>query len=197
MSTQMLEPVDVQIAGRINEVLDDDEEVLIRATTDLDENRRFGRQCVVVTNRRLWVLPESDGQVFPVPVEQIVKCRTEPLVGGGHLEVERRGEPTLYIGYTDSQAVKFSEITRGLEQLRQGNPFLINPQLDKLRCDNCGRLLPEKNSICPACIRKRETLKRICRLPAAIQVKGGSYSTGFYRHGRHTVVATSCDQTSG
>ena len=161
MSTQMLEPVDVQIAGRINEVLDDDEEVLIRATTDLDENRRFGRQCVVVTNRRLWVLPESDGQIFSVPVEQIVKSRTEPLVGGGHLEIERRGEPTLYIGYTDSQAVKFSEITRGLEQLRQGNPFLINPQLDKLRCDNCGRLLPEKNSICPACIRKRETLKRI------------------------------------
>jgi len=146
---------------RVREALGSDEEILVCVATDLDSSDRFGRQWVVVTREHLVVAPETEGPTITVPIDRICRSHTEPLVGGGRLEVERRGEPTLLVSYTDSQSVKFSEIARGLEQLRKGEPLLINPHIDRLRCQTCGRLLPEKNSICPACIKKGETLLRI------------------------------------
>jgi ATP-binding cassette subfamily B protein len=65
------------------------------------------------------------------------------------------------IPYSGSLGVKFSEVARGIEQLRKGEEFLITTQLDRTRCEKCGRLLPEKNGICPACIRRLATLKRV------------------------------------
>jgi len=163
MNMSMLEPIKAPLEERIREALGSDEEILIRAATDLDANGRFGHQWIVVTPKHLLVVPETGGPTLSVPIAQIIQVRTEPLVGGGRLEVERRGKPTLLISYMDSQAVKFSEIARGLQQLCRGDAFLINSKLDRLRCDRCGRLLPEKNGICPACIKKSETLLRIAR----------------------------------
>ena len=87
--------------------------------------------------------------------------QTEPLVSGGRLEIERENAPTIIVPYSNSLAQKFSEVARGLEQLRKKEEFLINAELDKTRCEKCGRLLPEKNGICPACVRKFATLGRI------------------------------------
>ena len=157
----MLEPMQAPLENRIREALSSEEEILICASTDLDARGCFGLQWVVVTRERLLVVPEAHEAPVSVPIEEILECRTEPLVGGGRLEIERRGEPTVLVSYTDSEAVKFSEVARGLEQLRKGEAFEVNPNIDRLRCDKCGRLLPERNSICPACIRKGETLLRI------------------------------------
>jgi hypothetical protein len=40
-------------------------------------------------------------------------------------------------------------------------PLHINSHLERVRCQHCHRLLPEKDGICPACIRKWSTIKRI------------------------------------
>ena len=77
------------------------------------------------------------------------------------MEIERKKEATLFVPYSSSLAEKFSEVARGLEQLRQQDEFLINTELDQTRCSKCGRLLPEKNGICTACIRRLATLGRI------------------------------------
>ena len=63
-----------------------------------------------------------------IPLAEVTRVRTEPLVGGGRLEIERRSAPTAEIAYTQSMGEKFSEVARGLEQLRAGEPFLINPR---------------------------------------------------------------------
>ncbi|MDP7357035.1 MAG: ABC transporter ATP-binding protein [Pseudomonadales bacterium] len=163
MTTRMLEPIEAPLEKHIGELLGSDTEILVCASTDLGADGCFGRQWVVVTREHCLVVSETDGDPISVPIEQIVASRTEPLVGGGRLEIARRGKPTLLLSYTESEAAKFSEIARGLDQLRTGKEFLINARPDRLRCDKCGRLLPEKNSICPACIKKSETLKRIAR----------------------------------
>ena len=159
----MLEPIEASLENTIREVLGSDEEMLICAATDFDPAGRFACQWIVVTRMRLLIVSERDGSPLIVPIKQISRVRSEPLVGGGRLEIERHGEPTLLVSYTDSHAVKFSEIARGLEQLRKGEAFLIDPRIDRLRCDKCNRLLPEKDGICPACIKKGETLLRIAR----------------------------------
>jgi ATP-binding cassette subfamily B protein len=99
--------------------------------------------------------------VIEVPVAEIAAVRTEPLVGGGRLEIERRAASTVLVPYSSTMGPKFSEVARGLEQLRKQDPFLINPQLDRTRCARCGRLLPEKNGLCPACVQRWSTLLRI------------------------------------
>ena len=139
------------------------QEVLLQVQADLEAGgREYGRRWLAASADRIVVVdhPSSNG-LQSIPLAEVTRVRTEPLVGGGRLEIERRSAPTAEIPYTQSMGEKFSEVARGLEQLRAGEPFLINPRLERLRCEKCSRLLPERDGICPACIRKWSTLKRI------------------------------------
>lgn len=150
------------VSQKIQDVLTHEEEELIRVSTDLNPDGTFGEQWVIATDRRVIVVPaEGIDGVVDVPIRELVAVQTEPLVGGGRLEIDRKKEATLFVPYSSSLAEKFSEVALGLEQLRQQDEFLINTALDQTRCSKCGRLLPEKNGICTACIRRLATLGRI------------------------------------
>ena len=156
----LIEPVDTCTAARLNSCLPADELVLIRVSSDMVENGTFSDTWVVVTEKRVLVLPECAVPV-DVPIEKITAVQTELLVGGGRLEIECRDEPTVVILYSTTESNKFSEVARGLEQLRKRDHFLVNSEFDRIRCEKCKRLLPEKNGICPACVDKWTTTKRI------------------------------------
>ena len=162
---RLLEDLPAAVAGKL--ALAADEDVLIRVHSDLTDDRTYGAQWVLVTPERVVVAPEAgiDGAV-EVAIDQVKVARTEALIGGGSLEIEREAAPTVSVLYSGSMAAKFSEVARGIEQLRKGEPFFINDRLDRTRCEKCNRLLPEKNGICPACIRKLATLKRIASFMA-------------------------------
>ena len=162
---RLLEDLPAAVAGKL--ALAADEDVLIRVHSDLTDDRTYGAQWVLVTPERVVVAPEAgiDGAV-EVAIDQVKVARTEALIGGGRLEIEREAAPTVSVLYSGSMAAKFSEVARGIEQLRKGEPFFINDRLDRTRCEKCNRLLPEKNGICPACIRKLATLKRIASFMA-------------------------------
>ena len=159
---KLLESASPAVERKIHGVLSPGEEVLIQVNTDLEPDGRFGERWVVITSQRVLVMPAlgPDG-VVEVPIVKLRAVRTEPLVGGGRLEVERQNESTLWVPYSSSLAAKFSEVARGLEQLRQDQSLLVNPNLDRTRCAKCNRLLPEKNGLCPACVSRLATLKRI------------------------------------
>lgn len=138
------------------------EEELIRVATDLNQEGGFGIQWVIVTDKRLLLVQMADpDDAAEVSIEELTLVQSEALVGGGRLTIERKDKPTIIVPYSSSLAEKFSEVARGLEQLRKGEPFLINAELERTRCEKCGRLLPEKNGICPNCIRRLATLQRI------------------------------------
>jgi len=182
---KLQEPVSAGVAEKIEQTVPPEEEALIRVFSDLTAEGRYGAQWVVVTSRQVVVVPEkgTDG-VVQVPIDQIKAARTEALVGGGRLEIERQDRPTVWVPYSGTQAVKFSEVARGIEQLRKGEPLLINTRLDRTRCEQCDRLLPEKNGICPACIRRWSTLSRIAgymkpyKLRAAVLAVASIAATG-------------------
>ena len=157
---RLIEPADPSVADRLDAILPAGEQVLVRVRGDLGADGGYADTWVAVTGNRAVVLT-ADGNAVDVPVERMRSVRTEPLVGGGRLEIERFGEPTVAVPYSGTEAAKFSEVARGLEQLRKGEPFLINPELERTRCSRCGLLLPEKNGLCPACVRKWSTIKRI------------------------------------
>ena len=159
---RLLEQMPDTVSQKIQEVLTHEEEALIRVSTDLNPDGTFGEQWLIATDRRVIVVPtEGIDGVVDVPIRELAAVQTEPLVGGGRLEIDRKKEATLFVPYSSSLAEKFSEVALGLEQLRQQDEFLINTELDQTRCSKCGRLLPEKNGICTACIRRLATLGRI------------------------------------
>ena len=162
MKMKLLESMPDSARVKIRGLLAPGEEELIRVSTDLNQKGGFGLQWVIVTDKRLLIVPMTrhDGTV-DVRIDELTLAQTEPLVGGGCLRLEREDKPTITVLYSSSLAEKFSEVTRGIEQLRKGEPFLINTQLDRMRCEKCGRLLPEKNGICSNCIRRLATLQRI------------------------------------
>ena len=159
---KLLEQMPDTVSQKIQDVLTHEEEELIRVSTDLNSDGTFGEQWLIATDRRVIVVPaEGVNGVVDIPIRELAAVQTEPLVGGGRLEIDRKKEATLFVPYSSSLAEKFSEVALGLEQLRQQDEFLINTELDQTRCSKCGRLLPEKNGICTACIRRLATLGRI------------------------------------
>lgn len=157
-------------AELLDGLLEEGETLLIRVRSDLDTHARFeGCQWIQVTDRR--VLVTRDGGTLETPLASVRRAITEPLVGGGRLVVERMSEPPLEVLYSGTQAEKFSEVARGIEELRKGDELLIRTELDRTRCEKCNRLLPEKNGICPACIQRMATLGRIARFVLPYKAK--------------------------
>lgn len=159
MST-FIETLPSDMVERVRAAQGPDEEVLIQVATDMAERDRFERRFLVVTSQRLLVLGADDGD-RQMLIAQLKAARIESLIGGGRLDIERRdGEPTqLY--YSNSLAPKFAEVAEGLQLLIDGQDPNLPLELDPTHCDRCQRLLPEKGGICPACIRKSDTLKRL------------------------------------
>ncbi len=159
---KLLDPVSGPVAEKIEALIPGDEEMLMRVSADLDADGRFGAQWVVVTGSRVLVVPVgSRGGVREIPVGELAAVENEALVGGSQLELQRQDGPPILVPYSSSLSVKFAEVARGIEQLRSAEPFQISAQLDRIRCEKCGRLLPEKNGLCPACIHRFSTLARI------------------------------------
>ena len=155
---RLLDSVDEKLEA-LRRVLPEGEDELIRVQADLDEKGNFGTQWVVVTGNRVLVL--QNGAVEDIPFAEMALARTEALVGGARLEIHRKNGPSVHVPYSMTQAQKFSETTRGIEQLRKEQALFVNANLDRTICESCGRLLPEKNGICPACLNKWATLGRI------------------------------------
>ena len=130
---------------------------MLTAAADVRANGSFGERWLVVTDQRVVVLPGTgageDGYLA-IPLADITEATTETLVSGGRLEVQQQGLPRSVLEYTSSQAPKFAEVARGIQQLAKGQPLAITDELPKLRCDKCGRLLPEKNGLCPKCVHR-------------------------------------------
>jgi ATP-binding cassette, subfamily B, bacterial len=161
MST-FIEKLPSAIDDKVRAAKGADEEVLIQVATDMAGKDRFEKRWLVVTPARLLFLEPngSDGDV-QMSMQSVKTARVEVLVGGGRLEVERQqGAPTqLY--YSNSLAPKFAEVAEGIRLLVEGEDPNLPLDLDRTHCAQCERLLPEKGGICPACIKKTDTLKRL------------------------------------
>jgi ATP-binding cassette, subfamily B, bacterial len=140
-----------------------DEEILIRETADLvaDEGHRFGKRDVRVSRSGVGVHDECGARLVFVPMGEILTARTEPLVGGSRLEVTTTSGVVALAEFTASLAPRFSEMARGIEQLAKGEALNIKWAKERTRCARCGRLLPEKDGRCPACVKRMAVLGRI------------------------------------
>ncbi len=142
----------------------DTDPILISETADLmaDDAHRYGQRIVEVRSTGVCVKTPSGRILVEVPMSSIVSSRTESLVGGSRLDLQTKDRGTVPVAsFTASLAPRFSEMARGIEQLAKGEPLSIKWEHARTRCANCGRLLPEKDGRCPACVKRGAVLRRI------------------------------------
>ena len=157
-----LETLPPEVDTKLQNIKPPEEQTHIQVATDLIDDGSFGEQWLVVTDERLLVIPtEGADGVVEVPLKVITEARIEELVGAGRLEVEHgKGKPT-YLYYSNSLSPKFAEVAEAIKQLTKGEAPTLPTEMERSRCETCGRLLPEKDGVCLACLKTWDTLKRI------------------------------------
>jgi ATP-binding cassette subfamily B protein len=149
------------VAERLEGDLGADETLHVLVEADMADGNRFGRQWLLLTDRRLRTADEG-GRTDEVLLDDLREARTVDLVGAGFFEAERGdGSAPLVVHYSRSQAPLYAETAQAANSLKKGDDAGLPTQLEKSRCDSCGRLLPERDGACPFCIRKWDTIKRI------------------------------------
>ena len=164
-SELFVEELPPEVAARVGGRLSAGEVVRMQVASDMADEQRYGEQWLVVTEQRVLVVP-SDGRegagVDELALAQVGEVRTQELVGGGRLEVEgKEGTGQISICYSSTLVAKFAEVAGGIRQLSKGETLTLPTQMELSRCEGCGRLLPEKDGICPFCISKWDTIRRI------------------------------------
>ncbi len=135
---------------------------LFSLESDLTEDAHFGIRTLGVSADRVEVKGPEGAVLMSTPISDIETARNEPLVSGGRLLISMKtGEEIPAVTYSQTHAQLFSEAARGIEQLAKGEDLSINLVLERTRCEKCGRLLPEKDGVCPSCINRGRTMMRI------------------------------------
>ncbi len=163
------------LADRCREALREGESVRIAAATDLTEDLRFEERWLLVTDQRLLRFDPNGADTgngdASIELSDAQSAAVEELVGSGRINVMIGNEEVEVIRYTPSQRAKFARIARGIDQLIKDDPVDMQGEVDKTRCDRCGRLLPEPNGICSACTNRLAMMRRIARYALPFKAK--------------------------
>lgn len=166
-----LEPLPPHIAEQLDKVIRG-ATVHMQVSADMDTDGCFAQSWLVVSEQELLLLKVvGSDMITKIPIATLKEVRIEGLIGGSMMEIiPRQGRPT-YIYYSTSLAPKFTEVAEGINQLIRHEPLELPTEVEKSRCSSCKRLLPEKDGICPACISKWDTFKRVCGYLAPYKTK--------------------------
>ncbi len=157
-----IESLPTEVNAKLQRAKPAEEQVFIQVSTDLVDDQSFGKKWLVATKQRLLVIPTGDVyDVEEIPIEAIQAAKTEELVGGGRLEIERKAGAPICLYYSSSLIPKFADVALGIGQLSKKETLELPTEIERTRCAKCGRLLPEKDSKCAACMKKWDTLLRI------------------------------------
>ncbi|HEX6972344.1 MAG TPA: ABC transporter transmembrane domain-containing protein, partial [Limnochordia bacterium] len=169
-------------AAALRPRLEPGEAIHLSLPTDLGESGRYVEEWLVVTQRHVCVLrpaPAENGHaprlvngdaaaggwhVLTYPLATCTQVETEALVGGGRLRARFGGEMVTLVYYSATLAPRFAEAAKIIEALAQGKePERGEEEPERTRCEKCGRLLPEPNGPCPACVQRAAVLIRLAR----------------------------------
>ena len=158
-----IEELPPAVSARLKAVNGSPDAIQIQVASDMIDAFSYGERWLVVTDERILVLPpDSPNADVDIPISSVSEVITDDLVGGARLEVKCvEGGIPLRIYYSGGQIPKFAEVARGIERIAAGKQNDLPTFVERTRCRQCGRWLPEKDGICPFCIKKWETIKRI------------------------------------
>jgi ATP-binding cassette, subfamily B, bacterial len=155
----LLEEPDDDVAARID-ALTDDERVYVRVAADLSPDLTFGRRWLVVTDKRVFVL-DADEPPLVTRLDELRAAHMRSLVGGARLVLERKDGAPISVYVSSSAATTFSDAAERIGDLLRGGEVKKATKRERPLCPTCDRYLPERGMVCPFCLVKRVTLRRI------------------------------------
>lgn len=151
---------------------------------DLTEDARFGRRILEADDASIKVLGDAGETILNVLVEELRGARTESLVSGGRLILEMKsGEEVVAITYSETHGRIFGDAAHLIERLAEGEEIDVKLEQPSHRCKNCGKLLPDKDGVCPSCVNRGQTMLRITQFL-------GPYKKGAFLLGVYALSAT-------
>lgn len=156
------------------------ESTFVCVSSRLLNDCRYGASWFVVARGAIAVVEEQEGDLdfWSCSWDEVSGARTQALTGGGVLILNLKGKAREVIRYTggeaglfggingcisrqakrlkkaeDRQSVGHVELKRDLQSVLEKNR--------KLFCSTCEFPLPKNSSVCPYCLQKAFTLKRI------------------------------------
>ena len=140
-----------------------EEPVRMSVEADMHPDGSFGKEWLVVTADRLCVFAQNGDSVTTTadfPLAEVSDPKAESFVGGGALEITH-GETRLeLVRFTSARAPRFLIAAQLLDKWLKGEDAPL-PDEEETRCPRCGMPLEPGTQVCPACLPKSRTLKRL------------------------------------
>ncbi len=140
-----------------------DEPVRLCVQADLHPDGSFGREWLAVTDTRVLVFGEDGAgceRRWDIPLAELADLKVENLIGGGVLEAKRDGERLELVRFTAAKVGRFATVAALVGKWSKGEGAEIPPDEEK-QCPRCGLPLEQGTKVCPACLPRSRTMRRL------------------------------------
>jgi ATP-binding cassette subfamily B protein len=142
--------------------------VRLSVEADLLPEGAFGRELLVVTEAKVRVVgcpPSGRDDVkatvrLEVPFAELKEPKAESFFGGGALEVSHNGARLELVRFSAARFPRFATAAKMLEKWLKGEKAEL-PEEESRRCPTCGLPLEKGTKVCPACVPKARSLRRL------------------------------------
>jgi ATP-binding cassette, subfamily B, bacterial len=142
------------------------EQVLLWLSTDIDPSGQFAERWLAITDTRILTIDPNSGHPSTqssFALKDVTKVSAANRIGYVSLEVDVSGSRHDVVCASNVRAGDLHQVARGLND-REKNDGKLKFDLDEEEvqyCESCGRLLPEKDSFCPHCLKRTKVILRI------------------------------------
>ena len=162
-------------------LLETSEEIKVSVSTDLRFDGTYGKDWLLITNRRLIAFNQNGAlghDMREVPLSSVEDVEIQEMYGNNILKVTTADNAFELSRYSKRLTPKFSRAVSELEGLvsqtdansdgrrrgRRGRgPAGMSSGADKGRCEKCGQPIPRWSDVCVNCVQKGKLIFRLMR----------------------------------
>lgn len=147
------------------ENLSSNAEIDLAIESDLDRDGLIGKQWLITTKERLYVVSPDSGTPIvhhDIPMKDMSDISAEGLVGNGCLIANIKGEYVPLIRYSNAMGKEFGHAARHIQAMAKGEEPPAATEEDRTRrCLKCGFPLEIGSDVCPNCVNRARAMRRL------------------------------------
>ncbi len=133
----------------------------IHLSSDLDEDGNFHQRWLIMTHEHILVLTPEGKVRQRLETGDVTKLDVRNHVGGGLVRAHVDSRAVPLVRYSTARALPFGLLARAFEQWKKEGRLKDGAHRQRNRCPQCGRTLGPHESVCAACVKKWEVLRRL------------------------------------
>jgi len=158
-----------EVVAKLRQMGIDEEALEVAVSADVGEDGTFGEKWLTATSDRLLTLSPDRGNArvhLDLPLKIFREFVAEPQVGNGIIEgYTHDGQLYEIIRYSNALSRQFPQVAKHLQTLIEGKgeEFTPDARIQESICPHCGQVLQHGSLVCPRCLNKSKTLRRLLR----------------------------------